>query len=221
MSYYKKKQPVILEGQTFESITAAAKYIGADISCIAWALKCNKDRKYKNLSVRYADDKMEAAAVANITTMLKRHSANCKKRRQNKLMNSAKNCPIYCETTGKTFKTLKEAAKVANVSGYTLSTKTEIAGRFVDKAGNVYKRLRPMNHRTNKTYTDTGDTLKFERPSGYIKEVNEKPVEQPKPTLSGIQLAQTILKGKAIDYIQNNNFELAKELLDVVKQIKE
>ena len=90
--------------------------------------------------------------------------------------------------------------------------------QFVDKEGNVYKRLKPMN--TNKVYTNTGDTMQKEvkKHSKAIPVVAEQPAQ---PKVSGIALAKQILKGKAIDYIQNNNFNLAKELLDVVDQIKE
>ncbi|MBP5468490.1 MAG: hypothetical protein J6Z11_04525 [Candidatus Riflebacteria bacterium] len=207
----RKEYKVIVEGQEFKSISEAARFLNAEVSCVRWALKFNKDRKYKGLSVRFADDAMEANVCKNFEAMkLERKAHRLSKKK------SGRNSPIYCENLNKTFKTIKSAAKFAGTSTYTLSTKTEVSGRFVDKAGNVYTRLKPMNRKSTKQYPNTGDTLKFERSTGYVK----APIVA-KENVSGVKLAQTILKGKAIDYIQNNNFDLAKELLDIVKQIKE
>ena len=208
----RNEQAVIIEGQSFKSISEAARYVGADVSCIRWALKFNKNRKYKDLSVSFADPTKEAEVVASFDMAKEARKQRRIARRCKKL--SAKCSPIYCENLGKTFKTLKAAAKFAGTSTYTMSTKTEVAGRFVDKAGNVYKRIKPMN--STKQYKNTGDTIKCEKPSGYTKASVSRKVE----TTSGIQLAQTILKGKAIDYIQQNKFDVAKELLDIVKKIE-
>lgn len=207
-------QAVVIEGQTFKSISEAARFVGVDTSCIRWALKFNKNRKYKDLSVSFADPTKEAEVVAGFNKVKEARKQRRIARRCKKL--SARCSPIYCENLNKTFKTISAAAKFAKTSTYTLSTKTEVSGRFVDKAGNVYTRLKPMNRKSTKQYPNTGDTLKFERSTGYVK----APVVA-KENVSGVKLAQTILKGKAIDYIQNNNFDLAKELLDIVKQIKE
>ena len=129
---------------------------------------------------------------------------------------SGRNSPIYCENLNKTFKTIRAAAKFAKTSTYTLSTKTEVSGRFVDKAGNIYTRLKPMNRKSTKQYPNTGDTLKFERSTGYVK----APVVA-KENISGIALAKSILKDKVNSYVQSDNFKMAKELMDVIEQIKE
>lgn len=212
MSRNNKRQAVIIEGQVFDSISKAANYVGADVSCIRWALKFNKNRKYKNLTVSFADPAKEAEVVASFDKVKEARKQRRIAHRCKKL--SAKCSPIYCENLDKTFKTIKSAAKFAGTSTYTMSTKTEVAGRFVDKAGNVYKRIKPMN--STKQYKNTGDKLKFDRVSGYTRAESVKSTE----TASGIQLAQTILKGKAIDYIQQNKFDVAKELLDIVKKIE-
>lgn len=212
----KQRQEVIVEGQTFKSMTEAAKFIGCDVSCIRWALNFNKTRKYKDLTVKFADEAKEAAVVASFDKSREMHKQQRKARRIKKL--SEKYSPIYCENLGKTFKTLKEAAKFAKTSTYSMSTKTQVAGQFVDKVGNVYKRVKPM--KTNKQYPDTGDKIKFDKASGYnrVSVKTEQPIAN---TVSGIQLAKNILKDKVAAYVQSDNFKMAKELMDVIEQIKE
>ena len=212
----RKEYKVIVEGQEFNSISSAARYLNADVSCVRWALKYNKDRKYKGLAVSYADAAIEADVIKNFDMMKAARKERLMNRNKKKATASSKYSPIYCETLKKTFKTLKSAAKFAKTSTYTLSTKTEVAGRYVDKAGNVYTRLKPMQRRTDKQYPNTGDTLKFERSTGYVK----APAIV-KENVSGIALAKSILKDKINAYIQSDNFKLAKELIDVVEQIKE
>lgn len=207
----RKEYKVIVEGQEFKSISAAARFLNAEVSCVRWALKFNKDRKYKGLSVHFADDAMEASVCKNFEAMkLERKAHRLSKKK------SGRNSPIYCENLNKTFKTIRAAAKFAKTSTYTLSTKTEISGRFVDKAGNVYTRLKPMNRKSATQYPNTGDTLKVERSTGYVK----APVVA-KENISGIALAKSILKDKVNSYVQSDNFKMAKELMDVIEQIKE
>lgn len=207
----RKEYKVIVEGQEFKSISEAARFLNAEVSCVRWALKFNKDRKYKGLSVRFADDAMETNVCKNFEAMkLERKAHRLSKKK------SGRNSPIYCENLNKTFKTIRAAAKFAKTSTYTLSTKTEVSGRFVDKAGNVYTRLKPMNRKSTKQYPNTGDTLKFERSTGYVK----APVVA-KENISGIALAKSILKDKVNSYVQSDNFKMAKELMDVIEQIKE
>lgn len=207
----RKEYKVIVEGQEFKSISAAARFLNAEVSCVRWALKFNKDRKYKGLSVRFADDAMETNVCKNFEAMkLERKAHRLSKKK------SGRNSPIYCENLNKTFKTIRAAAKFAKTSTYTLSTKTEVSGRFVDKAGNIYTRLKPMNRKSTKQYPNTGDTLKFERSTGYVK----APVVA-KENISGIALAKSILKDKVNSYVQSDNFKMAKELMDVIEQIKE
>ena len=44
---------------------------------------------------------------------------------------------------------------------------------------------------------------------------------EPKSNISGVELAKSLLKDKLTDYIKNDNFAIAKELMDVIEQIKE
>ncbi len=205
MAKNNKKVAVIVEGTRFESITSAAKYLGV-VPAKIWSA-AHGSGKFNNLSIAFEHPEQSQAL-----SLAKGYQS------PKKVKKDKRNCPVFCETLNKKFKTIEAASKFAGVNGWTMGLKMQTAGQFIDKKGNVYKRLKPMN--TNKTYTNTGDTMQKEvkKHSKAIPVVSEQPAQ---PTVSGIALAKQILKGKAIDYIQNNNFNLAKELLDVVDQIKE
>ena len=204
MAKNNKKVAVVVEGTRFDSITSAAKYLGV-VPAQVWSAAHGSGR-LKDLAIKFEHPEQSQALS------LAKGYQSVRKSKKDK-----RNCPVICETLNRKFKTITAASKFAGVNEWTMGLKMQTAGQFIDKNGNVYKRLKPMN--TTRTYTNTGDMIQKEMKKH--SKVVEPVIEQPKPALSGIQLAQTILKGKAIDYIQNNNFELAKELLDVVKQIKE
>lgn len=197
------KQPVIVEGKTFDSMYDAAKFIGADASCIRWALFHNKDRKYKDLSVSFADRETEEKIVQELASKPVVH-------RKRKVKTDKKHsCPVYCENSNKTFKTISDAAKYAKVNGWTMSLKMATAGQFVDKDGNVYKRLKPMN--TKNTYNNTGDTLQknvlVKRHRKATPIVETKPIEIVEAEVNPIEL----MKQHAQMYLNKGDYHKAGE----------
>lgn len=72
-----------------------------------------------------------------------------------------KNVGVYCESNGRTYDSILEAARVAGVDSWTMSKKMETSGSFVDDWGRVYKRLQPM--KTKNTYKNTGSEIKIKR----------------------------------------------------------
>lgn len=210
----RNEQRVIVEGQEFDSMTSAAKFIGCDVSCIRWALNFNKSRKYKELSVRFADEAKEAAVVASFDKARVLHNQQRKARRVKAL--SAKYSPIYCENLNKTFSTLKAAAKFAKTSTYSMSTKTEVAGRFVDKAGNVYTRVKPM--RSNKQYPNTGDKIKVDKASGYARTQVEQPIAKPSEP-SAEELIKNSLRDTTIKCINEGHYDWAKSITSVMCEL--
>lgn len=200
MAKNNKKVAVVVEGTRFDSITSAAKYLGV-VPAQVWSAAHGSGR-LKDLAIKFEHpEQSQALSLA-------------KGYKPKKAKNDKRNCPVICETLNRKFKTITAAAKHAHVNEWTMGLKMQTAGQFVDKEGNVYKRLKPMN--TNKVYTNTGDTMQKE-----VKKHSKAIPVVAEPKVSGIALAKQILKGKAIDYIQNNNFDVAKELLDIVEQIKE
>ena len=109
----RKQIGIILEGQTFNSIKEAADYIKTDSGCILWALKYSADRKYKGLSIAYADADMEKNAVANIASIKASRNAKIKAKKSKKIDKRA--CPVICETNNKRFKTITAAAKYVKI----------------------------------------------------------------------------------------------------------
>lgn len=213
-----KKIEVIVNNKTFDSMYSAATFLGADVSCVAWALKHNRDRKYKGIPVSFADAKLEQETIEALK--------NKHPRKRVAKKTSLKACPVEAKTLdGKvfSFKTITDAAKYAKVNGWTMSMKMQACGQFTDKNGVVYKRLKPMN--TKNQYTTPTDTItktivKYKKHS--VKSVKENVVDVPvsAETKSAIQVAKDALKEKILGYIQEDNFKMAKELLDVVEQIK-
>ena len=196
----KPTQRVIVEGKEFASITAAAKYLQSNTGALQYCLQNNRDRKFNGLSIAYADKDKEAKIQAYLNSKPTRTTSRIV-------------CPVICETLNKRFSTINAAARFAGVNNWTMSVKMETAGQFVDKKGNVYKRLKPMQ--TKNCYANTGDTIMIEKPH------HTKEVEQSKATISGIELARNILKDKVASYIQSDDFKIAKELLEVIELIKE
>ena len=63
-----------------------------------------------------------------------------------------KKVPVKCLDTGKIYNTISEAARDAKIHMWTMSLKMEKNGKFIDKNGNTYVRLKPMVQRTNRQY---------------------------------------------------------------------
>ena len=211
------KIEVIVNNKTFNSMYSAATFLGADVSCIAWALKHNSDRKYKGIPVSYADAKLEQETIEALKNKHPRKKVAKK--------TSIKACPVEAKTLdGKvfSFKTITDAAKYAN--NWAMGMKMQACGQFTDKNGVVYKRLKPMNTKnqyTTPTDTITKTVIKHKKHS--VKSVKENVVDVPvsAETKSAIQVAKDALKEKILGYIQEDNFKMAKELMDVIEQIKE
>lgn len=64
-----------------------------------------------------------------------------------------KSVPVKCMTTEKIYNSISEAAKDAGTNMWTMSLKMEQCGKFIDKNGNVYIRLKPMVQRTTRKYS--------------------------------------------------------------------
>lgn len=202
----KKPIKVIVEGTTFNSIKEAANYIDSSRGVyvqLAHALARNCERKYKGLSIAYADEELENQVKQKLLTKSLPHKY------------SKIGCPVLCKTTGKRFKSITKAAKHANVNDWTMSKKMETAGKFMDKHNNEYIRLVPMN--TKNVYANTGATLKHEGRKT-SRTVNPTVVKE-EPNVSSVELAKTILKNKTVDFINGNRFDMAKEFIDIIEKL--
>lgn len=204
----KKSVAVIVEGKEFESMQAAATFIGTKSVNIWRAAHTNHE--YNGLSV-YLKNPEDSQA--------KSLSSSYAKEYYHKKKHLKDNAVIRCENLNKTFKTIADAAKFANTSSYTISTKTETAGRFIDKAGNIYTRLKPMRQRTSKVYPNTGEEIQVERPSGYKRnETHRNITVESKPTVMEVNPV-SVLQNEAINHIQNGDYIKAEMFIAALKLI--
>lgn len=209
----RKIKGVIIEGTKFNSITEAAKYIDPARNIqgnLSHALLYNSDRKYKGLSIAYADKKLEDKIKQKYIENTCIES----------IRKSKKSCPVVCKTLGKTFGSICDAAKYAKVNEWTMSKKMETAGKFIDKNNNEYVRLVPMN--TKNTYVNTGTTLCFESKKhvyNRAKIKQEIPMVSTKPSES-IDLAKKVLKDKVVDLVNDNKLDMAKEFINIIEKLK-
>lgn len=107
----------------------------------------------------------------------------------------AKNCRVYCKDLDIWFKTITAASKYAGVKDWSMSKKMESAGSFVDDAGHIYIREKPM--KTKNRYKNTGSTLK--RRVGEVKQ-QQTPfafLDLPKPV-------QELITEKINDMLNND-----------------
>ena len=196
----RKKIPVKIEDKTFNSLQDACLYLKLTSSHgLAKALRDGRSI-YKGLSIQKVEQPVKPT--------------HKNKRRGN--IKSA--CPVICETLNKKFNTIKSAAKFAKVDGWTMSKKMETAGQFKDSLGNIYKRLKPMN--TKNTYENTGDTvLKSWSKKRSVSTIINKPVVQESQKQDKLNIAKSVLKDKVIESINNNDYTLAKNLIDVIEEL--
>lgn len=225
-----KSVAVQIESMTFNSLKDACAYLKIkDTSALGRALRKGHDT-YKGMKI--------SKNVSESQLLLPIQNTETKQTTVSK-----KACPVYCETLHKTFKTIMDAAKFANVNDWTMSVKMKEAGQFVDANGNVYKRLRPMN--TKNTYPFTGDTLTKTvhrkcRSYTTIQKTETKTVSEVKPVIETVKepvnnqtisetvndkeekmnLVKGVLKEKMWDLIQKEDFTQAKNIMGVFDILK-
>jgi len=143
-----------------------------------------------------------------------------------KKRSTIKGCPVYCETLNKTFKSITAAAKFAKADNWTMSIKMDVAGQFVDKEGNVYKRLKPMD--TKNVYRNTGDAVQkifktkksFSKQLNMIPVVNEVKVEKKVEVPNSITMIKEVLKENAMTFLSLDQYSQAKKNLDALASLE-
>lgn len=207
----KKPIAVIIEGTKFESLSSAARFL--NVSSVNVWRAAHTHKKLNGLSVE-----LEDKSASQAKSLTQEYIKNYYHKHKTKSKKCKKECPIYCETLNKTFHSINSAAKFAKVSNYTLSTKTEISGRFIDKAGNVYTRLKPMEHRNkDKVYPNTGEEIQREYPNGKTNKTEVKSIPQIMDDLTPV----SVLKNSAMNCIKMGNYKKANTFLEALQIITE
>ena len=193
--------PVIIEGKEFESISAAARMLNVS-SAQVWH-KAHTTGTLNGLSVCFKDKTLSKAKTLE-KDYQKNYIASKKKAASNK-----RNCPVICETLNKKFNSIKEASKFAKVNGWTMGMKMEAKGQFVDKNGNIYKRLKPMN--TKNVYkTPTDNITKEVTPYTKVTSVMES---------TKVNSPISILQNNAINLIKAGNYKEAGSFLSALETL--
>lgn len=198
----RNKKPLKFGTQVFNSLFEAGKYLKINPSCLRWSAEHNG--KYKGTVCEYAD-KTEQPTLFDTTNV------------PSEVVKKKKTIPnrrgVRVESATKKFRSIKEAARYLHEEPHILCHRLRTRGQFV-KDGEVYKAIDPA--RKLRPYTKTMPKHKKQL---------EMPVMKSEPiipeTVSGKSIARNILKEHLNKYIQNNQFNVAKDIIDVIESIKD
>lgn len=195
----KKPDAIEIDGKIFNSMIDAAAYYNVSVATIATTLRNNKSRIYKGMTIKYADEVKEAEVRAKLGT----DKGNISPKR-------GKPITIVHKDTLKrySFKSYAAASKFIGVD--------ESAVQSAVKAGRTHVKEYLLPNAIVEPEPIKAVELQVEQPVITPKAIVKEP-----EAISGIQVAKNILKEKIMDYIKNDNFTVAKELITVVEQIKE
>ena len=195
----KKPDAIEIDGKTFNSMIDAAAYYKVSVATLATTLRNNRSRIYKGMTIRYADEVKEAEVRAKLGT----DKGNISPKR-------GKPITIVHKDTLKqySFKSYAAASKFIGVDSSAVQSAV--------KAGRTHVKEYLLPNAIVEPEPIKAVELQVEQPVITPKAIVKEP-----ETISGIQVAKNILKEKIMDYIKNDNFTVAKELMTVVEQIKE
>ena len=188
-----KAKKVKVEKTIFNSLKEAAAFLACNPSYISQVLARGSNRiKGRNIEV------IENACSADNTKKITKRA-----------------CPVLCETTGKMYPTITAAAKVAEVSSWTMSLKMETTGKFIDKDGNTYVRTRPMVSKEGISYSNKYSEVirPFQR---YI----EKKVDISNDVENKTErFAYSTLEKTAVDLISKKRYKEASAICTVLNDL--
>lgn len=144
----KNSRLVIVDGKTFISVKEAAKAYKFNATSLYQALH-NGQTLHRGHKICYS--------VKTVNAYRKEQDMLNKTNSTSEVITTAKrkgreSCPVKCTTTGKYYPSISAAAKELGLHMWTMSVKMEDTGKFIDKNGNEYIRLKPMNKLTDRTY---------------------------------------------------------------------
>ena len=191
----KKPDAIEIDGKTFNNVIDAAAYYKVSVATLATTLRNNKNRIYKGMAIKYADEVKEAKVRAKLGTEFSKRG---------------KPITIVHKDTLKrySFKSYAAASKFIGVDSSAVQSSV--------KAGRTHVKEYLLANAIVEPEPIKAVELQVEQPVITPKDIVKEP-----ETISGIQVAKNILKEKIMDYIKSDNFTVAKELMTVVEQIKE
>lgn len=194
-----KKIAVKVENRTFNSLKDACEFLKIQhVAGLAHAL--NKGNStYKGLAIEKV----------------------IKKTTGNKSNHKRQSCPVICENLNVKFKSITQAAQYAQADSWTMSKKMATAGQFIDKNGNIYKRMKPM--KTKNTYSNTGAEVKrivefHERPNARKQEVAQPVVRE--QVVDNNSEIRSFLHDKLLSSVKADLLDDAKAYITILEKLK-
>ena len=139
----------MVDGKTFLSVKEAAAAYKLNPTSLYQALH-NGQTKHCGYKICYSVKTVEAYRKEQ--AMLNKTTTTTAPTTAVTLAKKKERCPVKCLTTGKHYPSISAAAKELGIHMWTMSIKMEDTGKFIDKNGNEYIRLKPMNKITDRTY---------------------------------------------------------------------
>lgn len=128
--------------------------------------------------------------------------------------------PVKCITTGETFNSIGAVAKQLGINMWTMSLKMEKAGKFIDKEGKTYIRLKPMQQRTNRDYGNQRPDISRELIRHNKTEKTNNVVNM--PVIQTVNKETTViesLKHSTVELINCKKYNEASTLLTVIASL--
>ena len=185
------KKQVMVEDQIFNSHKEAADYIGVDPAAIGWAL--SHSNKCKGLVIKSVGAEINPSEPQKGTGIV--------------------------ADNGKTYVSLKQLGEEINVPSHMISAILIKQGKFVHD-GITYTRVAParkVNRRSKYPH------LYKENPGAAVKQVES--VENAAAPVSAtqvndtIQMVKSLLKDKITECVKADEFDTAKELMDIMSRV--
>lgn len=193
-------KPIEINGKKFESRKAACDYFKISGFKLLWLVK-----KYGYTIPETAFKDQRGTNFANV---------NIQKRKASSLY-----CKVKCIEDNKIYPSIAAAARACKVSDWTMGVKMQAAGKF-ERDGKTYVRLSPM--KTNKVYKNTGAVIQMERGKWLRKNKKNKEevITSTSAVVSSMDMARNIIKTELINRINQNNWQEAGALLEVITKLQ-
>lgn len=193
-------KPIEINGKKFESRKAACEYFkisGFKLQCLVKKYGCT----------------IPEAAFKNQRS---KNFINLQKKKKD-----LSYCKVKCIEDNIIYSSIAAAARSCNVNDWTMSVKMQAAGKF-EKDGKTYIRLSPM--KSKNVYNNTGTTIQTDY-AGRLrtrkkKEESITTVSSITSTMSSMDMARNIIKAELINRINQNNWQEAGALLEVITKLQ-
>lgn len=192
-------KPIEINGKKFESRKAACDYFKISGFKLQWLVK-----KYGYTIPETAFKDQRGTNFINVNMQKRKISSLC--------------CKVKCVEDNTIYPSIAAAARVCKVSDWTMSVKMQTAGKF-EKDGKTYIRLSPM--KTKNAYKNTGAAIQTERNKWLRrnKTIKEE-VGVSSSAISSMDMARNIIKAELINRINQNNWQEAGALLEVITKLQ-